>query len=467
MTKEELCRYCSVSMEDLDNGCAYIDLSNSSVDSLPDNLNVSVLFLRNCTSLERLPENLNAFSLDISGCTSLTSLPASLRVGILTLDETNISEIPEFCMDMCQSISAVDCKNLKRIPKIHKIGRLDLSGSVIEALPETLEVCDYLGLVGCKNLTSLPASLKQVNRLNVSQCENLRSLPEDLLVIEDLHIEHSGIVRLPENLMVGNGFYASHTDLKTIPSQVRIGGLVDLSYCKKLFSLPEGWIVNGYLGLAHSWIHELPEHLTVKGNLDLMFTGISSLPSTLRIGGELHTHASGITEIPYLNKDVPLDLERQIWKGSGYLSVDGQLVQVLSEHDGYWETQGFLEADIDDDDMLEDAHGYIVTDGNGTYAHGHTLEEAWDDLNFKLASRDLSEYAKLSLDSVLSYDEAIVCYRVITGACRAGTEHFLKRNLKEKKTSYTIQEIIELTEGQYGNMEFKSFFMKVKPSLVW
>ena len=82
----------------------------------------------------------------------------------------------------------------------------------------------------------------------MSQCENLRSLPEDLLVIEDLHIEHSGIVRLPENLMVGNGFYASHTDLKIIPSHVRIGGLVDLSYCKKLFSLPEGWIVNGYLG---------------------------------------------------------------------------------------------------------------------------------------------------------------------------------------------------------------------------
>lgn len=460
MTKEELCQYCNVSMEDLDNGCACIDLSNSAVDSLPDNLNVPTLFLSNCTSLERLPENLNVFSLDLSGCTSLTSLPESLRVGILTLDGTNISEIPDFCMDMCHSISAVDCKNLKRLPDIRKIGNLDLSGSGIETLPETLEVCDYLGLVGCKNLISLPSSLKQVYRLNVSQCESLRSLPEDLLVIGDLYIEYSGIDRLPENLMVGNGFHANHTDLETIPNHVRIGGLVDLSYCKKLSSLPEGWIVNGYLGLAHSWIRELPAHLTVKGNLDLMFTGISVLPSTLRIGGELRTYSSGIIEVPYLDQDVPLDLEKQIWQGSGYLSVDGQLVQVLSEHDGYWETQGFIEADIDDDEMLEDAHGYIVTDGNGTYAHGHTLEEAWDDLNFKLVRRDLSEYAKLSLDSELSYDDAIVCYRAITGACSAGTAHFLKRDLKEKKASYSIQEIIELTEGQYGSEEFKTFFQK-------
>ena len=72
------------------------------------------------------------------------------------------------------------------------------------------------------------------------------------MVIGDLYIEYSGIDRLPENLMVGNGFHASHTDLETIPNNVRIGGLVDLSYCKKLSFLPEGWIVNGYLGLAHS-----------------------------------------------------------------------------------------------------------------------------------------------------------------------------------------------------------------------
>lgn len=460
MTREELCLYCGVSMDDLNNGCAFIDLSNTSVDSLPDNLNLPSLHLQNCTCLSRLPENLNVFSLDVSGCTSLTSLPESLRVGLLVIDETNISEIPQSCMEVCHSISAIGCSRLTRLPEINNIGKLDLSGSGIEILPENLEKCDYLGLVGCKNLTSLPAGLKQVNLLNVSRCEKLQKLPEDLLVITDLYIDHSGIVRLPENLMVGNGFRASNTDLETIPANVRIGGSVDLSYCKKLSSLPKEWIVNGFLGLAHTCLHKLPEYLTVKGNLDLMFTEIEFLPSTIRVGGEMHTYSSRISELSFVDQEVPADIEKRIWQKSGYLSIDGQLVQVLSEYDGYWEIQAFPEAQMDDEDMLADNHGYIVTDNNGSYAHGETLDDAWDELKFKLARRDMAEYEMLSLNSELSYDEAIVCYRVITGACRMGVEHFLKRNLKERKAHYSVQEIIELTEGQYGSKEFKSFFLK-------
>ena len=32
--------------------------------------------------------------------------------------------------------------------------------------------------------------------------------------------------------------------------------------------------------------------------------------------------------------------------------------------------------------------------------------------------------------------------------------------LSEKKADYTIQEIIELTKGQYGSESFKQFFIK-------
>lgn len=49
-------------------------------------------------------------------------------------------------------------------------------------------------------------------------------------------------------------------------------------------------------------------------------------------------------------------------------------------------------------------------------------------------------------------------YRVITGACRQGTESFsgsLGDKLKEK---YTIREAIELTQGQYNAERFKEFF---------
>lgn len=45
----------------------------------------------------------------------------------------------------------------------------------------------------------------------------------------------------------------------------------------------------------------------------------------------------------------------------------------------------------------------------------------------------------------------------ITGACEAGTKHFVG-GLKELKPRYTIAEIIELTDGQFGATDFRNFF---------
>ena len=50
-------------------------------------------------------------------------------------------------------------------------------------------------------------------------------------------------------------------------------------------------------------------------------------------------------------------------------------------------------------------------------------------------------------------------YRIITGACKQGTDMFIS-SLKPDaiKDKYTIQEIIDITNGQYGNDTFKKFF---------
>jgi hypothetical protein len=63
-------------------------------------------------------------------------------------------------------------------------------------------------------------------------------------------------------------------------------------------------------------------------------------------------------------------------------------------------------------------------------------------------------------DSVLSFEQAIECYRVITGACAAGVKHFIEASRPKPKKQYTIREIIEITEGQYGSETFKQFFNK-------
>lgn len=80
------------------------------------------------------------------------------------------------------------------------------------------------------------------------------------------------------------------------------------------------------------------------------------------------------------------------------------------------------------------------------------------DLRFKAAKdRGAEQYSGLTLDSELTPDEAITMYRVITGACRQGTQAFVD-SLGKLKELYSIGEIIALTEGQYGAGQFKQFF---------
>jgi hypothetical protein len=103
-----------------------------------------------------------------------------------------------------------------------------------------------------------------------------------------------------------------------------------------------------------------------------------------------------------------------------------------------------------------DKESYVVTDGEH-YSHGDTIKQAKADLIYKISNRDTSQYADLTLDSVVTKAEAIKMYRVITGACEAGTKHFVS-SLTKTKAKYTIAELIKLTDGQYGNETFAKFF---------
>ena len=100
---------------------------------------------------------------------------------------------------------------------------------------------------------------------------------------------------------------------------------------------------------------------------------------------------------------------------------------------------------------------YVVTDGNGLHAHGKTIQEAKVDLKYKITKKDLSVYKNIDKDKKYSYDDCIVMYRSVTGACQYGVKQFIENN-KIKKKSYSVNEIIKLTEGNYGNNTFINFF---------
>ena len=71
--------------------------------------------------------------------------------------------------------------------------------------------------------------------------------------------------------------------------------------------------------------------------------------------------------------------------------------------------------------------------------------------------RGAEQYRGLTLNTVLTVQKMVTMYRVITGACRQGTQIFVD-SIKNLKETYTIREAIELTRGQYNWQAFAEFF---------
>ena len=198
------------------------------------------------------------------------------------------------------------------------------------------------------------------------------------------------------------------------------------------------------------------------GSLDLRCTGITALPDNLTVGGYLDLRCTGITGEVKVNKklsskaiaaisrvsNMPIFWE---WNDRSYIKVDDMFTAIDSHHGNVYRVHK-----LNNSEQL-----YLVTDSENHWAHGRTLQEARADLIFKINDRDTSVYRNMSLNDTITYEEAIAAYRTITGACAAGTRDFIENRLpKPHKDKYTVQEIIALTEKEYGGKKFSEFFKK-------
>ena len=219
-----------------------------------------------------------------------------------------------------------------------------------------------------------------------------------------------------------------------------LGGDLDLG---SLTSLPDGFAptVGGSLYLGS--LTSLPDGFapTVGGGLDLR--SLTSLPDGFAptVGGNLYL-PHGMTA---RKKTPPPVLS---WQKGRYISCDGIFTEVIKKRGNVRHVKKI-------GDIKE---SYLVTDGAGKFAHGATLAEAKADLGFKISRRDKSAFSSLTRKSRLKMEEAIECYRVITGACAAGVRDFIA-GITPKK-SYTIAEICTLTKDRFGHEEFTKFFQK-------
>nr|DAX63369.1 MAG TPA: leucine-rich repeat protein [Caudoviricetes sp.] len=279
--------------------------------------------------------------------------------------------------------------------------------------------------------------------LNLSHTP-ITALPEGLTVGGWLDLSHTQITALPEGLTVGGSLYLSGTPITALPEGLTVGGSLDLSYTP-ITALPEGLTVGGWLYLRGTPITALPEGLTVGGWLDLSHTPITALPEGLTVGGELFLNGTNVKKTEYKK------LRDGDYVPKRYIYADGILTHIKGRRkiNGYTFYRGRIKGQN------------VITDGKH-YAHCKNIREGIKDLAFKTAKdRGIEQYKGLTLSSELAADEIITMYRVITGACRAGTEMFVN-SLGKLKEKYTIKEAIEITKGQYNSRAFESFFITNK-----
>ena len=180
------------------------------------------------------------------------------------------------------------------------------------------------------------------------------------------------------------------------------------------------------------------------GSLYLSGTQITELPDNLTVGGSLYLRGTQITraEVKKVKR-----LKDGDYVEEKYLFADGILTHVRKRRGmaGYTLYVGKIK-------------GKNVISNGVHYAHCNNIREGIADLLFKTAKdRGADQYKKMTLDTELTVEEAVTMYRVITGACRQGSENFVN-SIKNRKEKYTIRECIEMTKGQYNAERFAEFF---------
>ena len=233
----------------------------------------------------------------------------------------------------------------------------------------------------------------------------------------------------------------SETGITSLPDNLTVGGWLDLRETG-ITSLPDNLTVGGWLDLRGTGITALPDNLTVGGWLDLRGTGITSLPDNLTVGEWLDLRGTGITDTSSIKH-----LHDGDYAEGKYIYADGILTHIRKRRKlgNYTVYVGKIKGKN------------VVSDGVH-YAHCDNIRDGIADILFKTASdRGADQYKGLDLDTEMTIDEAVTMYRIITGACRQGSEAFVN-GLKEKKERYTIRECIDLTRGQYGAERFAEFF---------
>ena len=131
------------------------------------------------------------------------------------------------------------------------------------------------------------------------------------------------------------------------------------------------------------------------------------------------------------------------------LEIDNSWMVILSQkkHGNYIIYKTQYENDVRDN--AETKKTYYVTEKDGFYAHGETIEKAIKDVDFKiLYAQGLEENVKrIKSQGYMTAQD----YRLLTGSCEQGTQRWLDENGYTWEDKKTIDEVLELTKNAYAH----------------
>ena len=386
-------------------------------------------------------------NLGLSFREDITELPDNLKVlGYLTIKKSGVTKLPKGLDVGCF---------------------LEISETDIEELPEDTMLGGSLYANNMKKPFSFPKKMKVNGYFNCKHT-TIKRMPEELYVENDCNFSESTFDNYPKVIEVGYGLDLCKTNITELPEGLKeVYGSFDINNTN-ITKLSDNLVVHNSIFLCNTQIEELPKGLIVGSWLNLCNTKLRDYSNLHKVcsrfiinKGKYEKIKDSLVkhEISYDDGDVIFFTFEPNYKGAyifenengKFIDVDGIFGKIIEQKGNVYHIRLGNRKYIT----------YLVTDGEGHWSHGGNLECAKDDLIFKITDRNKSDYENLTLDSELSFEDAIMCYRVITGACSFGTRDFIEHRLGEnKKAKYTIKEIIELTEGEYGNTTFKNFFYR-------
>jgi hypothetical protein len=294
------------------------------------------------------------------------------------------------------------------------------------------------------SLTSIPEGFNPTVGGSLD-LRSLTSIPEGFNPTAGGSLWLGSLTSIPEGFNPTAGGSLWLGSLTSIPNTFNptVGGSLRLD---SLTSIPNTFnpTVGGSLRLDS--LTSIPNTFNPTVGYDLWLDLLTSIPEGFNptVEGDLHL-PKGLkcnkTELPsnYLFS----------WQDGKYIKVDGIFTEVVKQKGNVYHVKK-----INDDKIF-----YLITDGE-RWSHGDTLKEAKEDLVYKVTNKTKDDYKNLTLTSILTFEEAVVCYRVITGACSFGVKDFVKNKLDKVEKEYSIETIIEKTIDCYGNKNFKEYFKK-------